>query len=160
MSLPDGEDELIVAENVTIERALVLAVRHGHAGRATILHREWCGFRIFEIGRRHPATMAFEAVFETLVKRTDDPMADADDAMGNLAEILLNDTRVFWSGRIETDEEHLAKEPDKGDDMTDDRLLDVYLPGFSGFSAPEWEAVCTENLIRVDGVMESPKLAE
>jgi hypothetical protein len=113
MSLPDGEDELIVAENVTIERALVLAVRHGHAGRATILHREWCGFRIFEIGRRHPATMAFEAVFETLVKRTDDPMADADDAIGNLAEILLNDTRVFWSGRIETDEEHLARNQTK-----------------------------------------------
>jgi hypothetical protein len=27
-------------------------------------------------------------------------------------------------------------------------------------SAPNSEAVCTENLIRVDAVMESPKLAE
>lgn len=105
MTLPDGEHELIVAENIPIERALVLAVQHGHAGNTTILHREWNGFRIFEIGRLHRDTMAFEAVRETLVRRTDRPMADADDAIGNFAKILLNDTRVFWSGRIETDED-------------------------------------------------------
>jgi hypothetical protein len=32
--------------------------------------------------------------------------------------------------------------------MTDDRLLDVYLPGFSGFSAPEWEALLSAPLRR------------
>ncbi|UVO30319.1 hypothetical protein [Bradyrhizobium arachidis] len=104
MSLCDGEHERIVAEKITIERALVLAVQHGHAGNTTILHREWNGFRIFEIGRLHRDTMAFEAVFETLVKHTDHPMADADEAIGNFAEVLLNDTRVFWSGRIEAED--------------------------------------------------------
>lgn len=75
---------------------MVLAVQHGHAGRATILHREWNGFRIFEIGRLHPDTRAFEAVFETLVKRTDDPMADADDAMENLTEMRIFESSFFF----------------------------------------------------------------
>jgi hypothetical protein len=110
MSLPDGEDERIIAESIPIERALVLAVQHGHAGNTTILHREWSGFRIFEIGRLHRDTMTFEAVFETLVRRTDHPMADADDAIGNFAQVLLTDTRVFWSGRIETDEDFARRQ--------------------------------------------------
>lgn len=109
MFLPGGEDDEIIAESITLERALVIAVEHGSTGKAAVRHREWGDFRVFEIGRLLPDTATFERILEAVVRRTGDSMADADDAMAWFGEVLLNDTRVFWSGGIESDEDYARR---------------------------------------------------
>ena len=100
MLVPSGSREEVIARDVSLERALVVAVEHGREGKATVLHQDIGAFRSFEIGCRSLETGAFESILEVLIRRSGHPMADADSAIGLFGDILINEPHVFWKGRI------------------------------------------------------------
>lgn len=99
---PTGNREEIIERDVPIERALVIAVEHRRAGKATVLHSDEGEFRIFEIGCRSGAGR-FERILRIVIRRSDNPAVDADEAMALFGDILLNNPRAFWNGRIVRD---------------------------------------------------------
>lgn len=100
----DGE---VVAQGVTLCRALVLALEHGGEFRAVLVERNFGSVRRFEIGRRRGRI--FRRVLSVTVPRSADPGADADRAMKQFGKTLLENPRLFWRGRIETDEDFVRR---------------------------------------------------
>ncbi len=53
-----GVCEEVVARDVTLERALVIALEYGGTGKAAVVHRDQGVFRCFKIGYRSPHGLA------------------------------------------------------------------------------------------------------
>ena len=98
-----GSDGEVVAQGVTLCRALVLALEHGGEFRAVLVERNFGSVRRFEIGRRRGRT--FSKIMYVTVARSADPAVDADHALRQFGKALLENPRLFWRGRIETDED-------------------------------------------------------
>ncbi|WLA83201.1 hypothetical protein [Bradyrhizobium elkanii] len=97
--------EEIVARGVTLPRALVLALEHGGAGRATIVYSDIGSLRYFAIGRRPADGGDFECATYTVVQRSDNHGSDADRAFEVFEQVLLNHPHEIWGGRVVPDEE-------------------------------------------------------
>jgi hypothetical protein len=80
-----------------------VAVEHGGSGKAAAVSRDVGPFRIFAIGRLASDEADFESIVSISLERSGYAMLDAERATEALGRILLNDTRKFWSGFIETD---------------------------------------------------------
>lgn len=93
----------VVAQGVTLRRALVLALEHGGESRAVLVERNFGSVRRFEIGRRRGRT--FTKILSVTVARSADPAVDAEHALKQFGMTLLENPRLFWRGRIEMDED-------------------------------------------------------
>ena len=129
--------EEIVAQGVTLPRALVLALEHGGRGRATIVHSDIGPLRYFAIGRRPAGGSEFEYAAYTVVERSDSHGSDADRAFDAFEKILLNDPHEFWSGRVVPDKEYARRHYEERD-VTETTRLTTFLPGFGGFHGTQW----------------------
>jgi hypothetical protein len=107
MSLKPGGE--VVAQGVTLGRALILALEHGGPFRAALVDRDLGSVRRFDIGRRLADGRTFRRVLSVTVPRTDDPGIDVGRAIEQFEKTLLEDTVVFWPGHIETDEEYVRR---------------------------------------------------
>jgi hypothetical protein len=115
MSLEPGGE--VVAQGVPLGRALVLALEHGGPFRAALVDWDLGDVRRFDIGKRLADGRTFRQVLSVTVPRTDDPGIDVGRAIEQFEKTLLDDTGVFWPGRIESDEEYVrrcAKRSGKG----------------------------------------------
>lgn len=72
-----GADE-IVARGVPLRRALVIALEHGSAGNAAVVHSDIGSLRYFAIGRRPADGRDFECATYTIVRRSGYPGVDSD----------------------------------------------------------------------------------
>jgi hypothetical protein len=95
----DGGEETI-ARNVTIARALVIALEHGGGRGAAMIHRDRGELREYVIGRRPLGGGAFEPVLRGAVRRTGRIETDHVHALELFEEILEHDPRVFFDGRL------------------------------------------------------------
>jgi hypothetical protein len=96
----DGGEETI-ARNVTIAQALVIALEHRAGHGAAMFYRDRDALREYVIGRRRLCGDAFEPVLRGIVPRTARLAADHVNALEFFEEILEDDPRVFFGGRIE-----------------------------------------------------------
>jgi hypothetical protein len=104
MSLePDDE---VVAQGVTLGRALVLALEHGGPFRAALVDCDIGSARRFDIGKRSADGRTFTRILSVTVPHTSDPGIDVGRAIEQFEKTLLENTGVFWPGRIESDEEY------------------------------------------------------
>ncbi|MDX3965536.1 MAG: hypothetical protein QHD01_02915 [Bradyrhizobium sp.] len=94
----DGE---VVARDVPLTRALVIAVENRRTGRATVTYRKCGQFLIFEIGCRSPDGQSFEPILNARVPTTRHSETNANDAIERFEAILLHDPGEFFDGRIE-----------------------------------------------------------
>lgn len=100
MFVGDGPGaEEIVARGVTLPRALVLALEHGGAGRATI-YSDIGSLRYVAIGRRPADGGSFECATFTVLRRSDSHGSDADRAFEVFEQVLLNHPNEIWGGRV------------------------------------------------------------
>lgn len=105
----EGREE-IVARGLTLRRALIVALEHGGRCKAALAAGLDVGeFCCFTIGRCPTGGTSFERILDTLVLRSGDLGFDAERAMEAFGEILLDDTRIFWNGRIERDQEYASR---------------------------------------------------
>lgn len=107
MSLEPGGE--VVAAGVPLGRALVLALEHGGPFRAAIVDRDLGSARRFDIGKRLADGRTFRVVLSVTVPRTDVGGIGVGRAIDQFEKTLLEDTVVFWPGRIETDEEYARR---------------------------------------------------
>jgi hypothetical protein len=110
----DGGAEEVVARNVTAARALLIALEHGGAGRATIVANVGYFHTRWEL-LRHPPNAEPEKIMATVTVRTSDYMADFQDAVVEFEKRFLDDTPSFWAGELESDDEHARRCADKGE---------------------------------------------
>jgi hypothetical protein len=96
----DGGEETI-ARDVTIARALVIALEHRNGYGAAMFYRDRGVLREYVIGRRLLAGDAFEPVLRGLVPRTACLATDHVRALEFFEEILEDDPRMFFDGRLE-----------------------------------------------------------
>jgi hypothetical protein len=89
MSLEPGGE--VVAQGVTLCRALVLALEHGGPFRAALVDRDFGSVRRFEIGKRLADGRAFRKVLSVTVPRTEDPGVDVGRAIEQFEKTLLED---------------------------------------------------------------------
>ncbi|MGY3585717.1 hypothetical protein ACVIGB_005227 [Bradyrhizobium sp. USDA 4341] len=108
MSLEPGGE--VVAQGVTLCRALLTALEHG-GSRAAIVDSVSGSLRLFDIGRRS-VDGTFQKVFSVTVPRTDDPGIDVARAIEAFEQALLRDTEMFWNGHIETDDAYARRRRD------------------------------------------------
>jgi hypothetical protein len=90
-----------IARNVTIARALIIALEHRGYG-AVMFYRDRGALREYVIGRRRLSGHSFEPVLRGLVPRTARIATDHVHALECFEEILEHDTRVFFEGRLES----------------------------------------------------------
>jgi hypothetical protein len=95
----DGVEE-IIAHGVTIARALVIALEHGGGRGAEMFYRDRGELREYVIGRRRLADRIFEPVLRGVVPRTKRIETDHVRALEFFEEILADDPRVFFAGRL------------------------------------------------------------
>ncbi len=106
----DGVEE-IMAHDVTIAQALVIALEHGGGSGAAMLYRDRGELREYVIGRRRLADKVFEPVLRGVVPRTGRIETDHVRALEFFEEILKDDPRVFFGGRL------IRQRPPKRDDI-------------------------------------------
>jgi hypothetical protein len=95
----DGREEAI-AHDVTIARALIIALEHRGGYGAAMFHRERGSLREYVIGRRLLAGRTFEPVLRGVVPRTARIERDHVHALEFFEEVLEHDPRVFFDGRL------------------------------------------------------------
>lgn len=95
----DGVEE-VIAHDVTIARALVIALEHGGGRGAAMLYRDRGDLREYVIGRRRLADRVFEPVLHGVVPRTKRIETDHVRALEFFEEIMADDPRVFFEGRL------------------------------------------------------------
>ena len=98
-----GRPGEIVARRVTSSRALVIALGHGGAGQAEVVHKDVGRLRYFAIGRRL-ADGSFECAKHVVMTRSDDMSLDTERAMEAFERVLLQHPHEFWDGRVVVDE--------------------------------------------------------
>lgn len=111
--LVNGEREEVVASGISLVRAINVAVEHGGSGKAAAVSRDVGTFRVFEIGRQASDEAEFESIVSIALERSGDAALDAERATEALGRKLLNDTRLFWSGCIETDAAYARRQADR-----------------------------------------------
>ena len=151
MSLEPGGE--VVAQGVPLGRALVLALEHGGPVRAALVDKDLGSVRRFDIGKRLADGRTFRRVMSVTVPHTSDPGIDVGLAIEKFEKTLLEDTSVFWPGRIESDEEYARRSTNRSgtrtrngsrknqenDTMTrQTTMLESYIPEFSGFLSEAW----------------------
>ncbi|ULL01505.1 hypothetical protein [Bradyrhizobium sp. I71] len=99
-----GQPGEIVARGVTSSRALVIALEHGGAGKAEVVHKDVGRLRYFAIGRRLAEDGSFECARHIAMPRSDDLPLDTELAMEAFEQVLLQHPHEFWDGRIVADE--------------------------------------------------------
>ena len=97
-------DDQVVAQGVTLGRALILALEHGGPFRAALVDCDLGSARRFDIGKRLSDGRTF-----TRVPHTSDPGIDVGRAIEQFEKALLENTGVFWPGRIESDEDYARR---------------------------------------------------
>jgi hypothetical protein len=102
MILKRGDGEEIIARNVTLAQALVIALEHGGGYGAVMVYRDRGAFRDYAIGPRPLCGGAFAGVLTMSVPRTRGLATDHARAMEAFEEIMEHDARMFWNGRIES----------------------------------------------------------
>lgn len=107
MSLEPGDQ--VVAQGVTLGRAIIVALEHGGPFRAALVDHDLGSARRFDIGRRLADGRTFTRVLSVTVPHTSDPGIDVGRAIEQFEKSLLDDTAVFWPGRIESDEEYARR---------------------------------------------------
>ncbi|ULL01508.1 hypothetical protein [Bradyrhizobium sp. I71] len=95
----DGVEE-IIAHDVSIARALVIALEHGGGRGAEMFYRNRGDLREYVIGRRRLADKIFEPVLRGVVPRTGRIETDHVRALEFFEEVLEHDPRVFFGGRL------------------------------------------------------------
>jgi hypothetical protein len=100
-----GRPGEIVARGVTSSRALVIALEHGGAGQAEVVHKDVGRLRYFAIGRRLADDGSFECAKHVVMPRSDDLALDTERAMEAFEQVLLQHPHEFWNGRIVADEQ-------------------------------------------------------
>lgn len=98
-----GRPGEIVARGVTSSRALVIALEHGGAGRAELVHKDVGRLRYFAIGRWLAEDGAFECARHVAMPRSDDLPLDTERAMEIFEQALLQHPHEFWDGRVVAD---------------------------------------------------------
>jgi hypothetical protein len=119
--LVDGEREEVVASGISLVRAINVAVEHGGSGKAAAVSRDVGAFRVFEIGRQASDEAEFESIASIALERSGDALLDTERATEALGRKLLNDTRIFWSGCIETDAAYARRHADRKQVVTNSR---------------------------------------
>jgi hypothetical protein len=107
MTLERGGE--VVAQGVTLGRALIVSLEHGGSFRATLVDRDFGSVRRFDIGKRLADRRTFRRVMSVTVPNTSDPGIDVGLAIEMFEKTLLEDTRLFWPGRIESDEQYARR---------------------------------------------------
>jgi hypothetical protein len=97
----DGREQTI-AWNVTIARALVIALEHPGGCGAAMFYHDRGELREYVIGRRRWVGHAFEPVLRGVVPRTARLAIDHIRALEFFEEVLEHDPRVFFDGRLES----------------------------------------------------------
>ena len=92
--------EKTIARNVTIVQALVIALERGREHGALMFYRDRGAFREYVIGRRRLVAGTFEPVLRGLVPRTALVAADHVRALEFFEEIMEDDPRIFFEGRL------------------------------------------------------------
>ncbi|MGY3585716.1 hypothetical protein ACVIGB_005228 [Bradyrhizobium sp. USDA 4341] len=105
--LDRGNHEEIVARGVNILRAFTLALEHD-GSRTTIVPWTLESDRVAEIVRCRPDG-EFERIVAARVARTDDWKADFGEAFDLFERSFLTDTRLYWNGRVVSDEQYLGE---------------------------------------------------
>lgn len=95
----DGREE-IIAHDVTIARALIIALEHRGGCGATMFYRDRGSLREYVIGRRRLVGRTFEPVLRGVVPRTARNERDHVHALEFFEEVLEHDARVFFDGRL------------------------------------------------------------
>ena len=95
----DGGEETI-AHNVTIAQALVIALEHRREHGAAMFYRDRTDFREYVIGRRRLDGGVFEPVLRGVVPRTVRLEIDHVRALEFFEEIMEDDPRIFFEGRL------------------------------------------------------------
>ncbi|MDX3965538.1 MAG: hypothetical protein QHD01_02925 [Bradyrhizobium sp.] len=93
----------VVAQGVTVGRALVLALEHGGPHSAALIDRDLGNGPQFHIGRRTEDGRRFIKVHSVNVARSGDAGIDTGLAIEFFEKTLLENTGVLWPGRVETD---------------------------------------------------------
>ncbi|MBX9645558.1 MAG: hypothetical protein K2X57_00710 [Xanthobacteraceae bacterium] len=119
--LINGEREEVVASGISLVRAMNVAVEHGGPGKADAVSRDVGPLRVFEIGRRASDEAEFESIASIALERSGDAALDAERATEALGRKLLNDTRILWSGCIETDVAYARRHADRKQVVTSSR---------------------------------------
>jgi hypothetical protein len=109
----DGGTKEVVARNVTAARALLIALEHGGAGRVTTVANVGYFHIRWEL-LRCPPNAGPERIMTTVTVRTSDYIADFQDAVAEFEKVFLDDTRAFWAGELEPDDEHARRRADRG----------------------------------------------
>ncbi|TXG96753.1 MAG: hypothetical protein E6R08_08720 [Nevskiaceae bacterium] len=112
----DGVEETI-ARDVTIAQALVIALEHGGGYGAAMVykdadHREPGGLRQYVVGRLRLTDRVFEPVLHGVVPRSNRLETDLVRALEFFEEILADDPRAFFDGRIERERLRSARRAD------------------------------------------------
>lgn len=118
----DGVEETI-ARDITIAQALVIALEHGGAyGAAMVykdkIYREPGGLREYVVGRRRLADSVFEPVLHGVVPRTNRLETDHVRALEFFEEILEDDPRAVFDGRIERERRRAVRRADIAGDRS------------------------------------------
>jgi len=107
MSLGTGGK--LVAQGVTLGRALVLALEHGGPFRAAMVDHDLGSVRRFDIGKRPTSGRGFLKVFSVTVPKSKDPGIDVGRALEKFEKALLENTGTIWPGRIESDDDYARR---------------------------------------------------
>lgn len=101
-------EEIVLAHGVQIEDALKIAIEHDSAGVATVVGRDVGKGRLVSIGRMHE-NGDFEYLAFEFMRHACLPRLNEDYARRSFERKLLDNSGKFWSGRVETDEDHARR---------------------------------------------------
>ncbi|MGY3585715.1 hypothetical protein ACVIGB_005229 [Bradyrhizobium sp. USDA 4341] len=105
----DAGEEEVVARGVALSQALTIAIEHDCAGKAMVIGQNVGRGRCFSIGRRLLGDGGFECLRFVFVPSPPFSELDEERAMRIFERKLLDNTGVFWRGRVETDAEYARR---------------------------------------------------
>jgi hypothetical protein len=105
----DGDDDEIVARNVTAGQALSIAVERGGAGDPGMVCWHDSTHRFYSIVR-HLAGEPLELVVAVRGPLSPDEMADDCTAAKLFERAFLSDPRRFWDGEILSDNDYARRQ--------------------------------------------------
>lgn len=100
--------EETVASGIPLEDTLKIAIEHDSAGEAIVTCRDVGNGRLVSIGRRLSEDGAFECLAFAFM-RSRFPGVVEERARRCFERKLLDNTGVFWGGRVETDEDYARR---------------------------------------------------
>jgi hypothetical protein len=105
----DAGIEETLARGIPLEDALKIAIEHDGAGEAIAIGRDVGKGRLVSIGRRRTEDGAFECLAFTFMQRAILPGLNEAYARRSFERKLLDNTGVFWGGRVETDDDYARR---------------------------------------------------